>query len=494
MKKIIFVITLFCLSLAGCSKKETIITGQFTGESKILRYSVPISEMCYLGFEDTIKLDEEGSFSLKVEITKPVFIYIWNAEPHKQVKLLVEPGGNYHVVMNIEEDIQISGTNEKGQMLYATLPDPYFIQMEARDLQNDSSLISIHDKIEELKLSDLSKFKELLDNKETSKSFFDLVQTDRDCYYASLEAMVSLLKIYRLIRSETGLYGTENGNDLLENLKEIYAKYPPYDEKSTFSSFWYEYVELYIKDYNQFNQKDFDVQNFSDLSKKGILNTFYINESKKYLSGKALEFFQARYIHHVCYQKNYEKELIALFEQFEKDFPKSEYSKYLSPFIDEIAQYHQIIEKPLDETVIFMDNYENLNTLEEVIKSLKGKKIYIDVWAMWCAPCKEEFKNNKALKKILVKNDIQQLYISIDDVQREQQWKDGIKFYELAGTHIRANKELSNDLMKRFSDNAEKPYIAIPWYILIDEEGNIMEKHAKSPSKIISEGSIFNND
>ena len=490
MKQITFIIALFYLSLSGCSKKETIITGQFTGESKILIYSVPTSGMCYpLGFNDTIKLDEKGNFSLKITMNQPAFIYIWNEEPFKQVKLLVEQGENYHIVMDIEKEIEISGANGKGQMLYATLPDPSFVQFEVKDLQNDSSLISIHDKIEGLKQTDLSKFKELLDNKEISKSYFNLIQADRDCYYASLEAMVSLLRIYRLVRSETGLSGV--GNDLLENLKKIYTLYPPDDERFIFSFFWNEYVELYVKDYNQFIKKDFDVQDFRDLSEKGELNTFFINESKKYLTGKMLEFFQAKYIHYVSYRNNYEKELISLFEQFDKDYPNSEYSKYIKPYIDKNTLYHQVNENLFDDAVIFMDNYENINTLEEAIKPLKGKKIYIDVWAMWCSPCKEEFKNNKALKKILADNDIQQLYISIDDEQRKQQWKEGIILYELAGTHIHANKELSNDLRKRYSGNPEKPYITIPWYILIDEEGNIVEEYAKSPSQIISEGSIF---
>jgi len=48
----------------------------------------------------------------------------------------------------------------------------------------------------------------------------------------------------------------------------------------------------------------------------------------------------------------------------------------------------------------------------------------------------------------------------------------------LTGTHIRANKE--------FYDNLVKQYNIIPWYILIDEKGNIMEEHAKSPSQLVS--------
>jgi thiol-disulfide isomerase/thioredoxin len=211
-----------------------------------------------------------------------------------------------------------------------------------------------------------------------------------------------------------------------------------------------------------------------------------IGESTKYLTGKALEFFQARYIHFIAFAyDDYEKELITVFEKFQKDYPHSKYTKYIAPHIDKIVAYYQIIDQPFSDDVHFMDNYENMNTLEEAIKPLQGKAIYIDVWATWCGPCKAEFQHNADLKKLLAGKDIQQLYISIDDEKREDQWKNGIKYFNLTGTHIRANKTLWLDLAKRF-DKKSGEYLSIPWYILIDENGNIREEHAKSPSQLIS--------
>ena len=74
---------------------------------------------------------------------------------------------------------------------------------------------------------------------------------------------------------------------------------------------------------------------------------------------------------------SFEKEFISLFEQFEKDYPKSEYSKYIKPYIDNIISYHQIIEQPFAPDMLFMENYKTVNTLEEAIKPFLGKKIYI---------------------------------------------------------------------------------------------------------------------
>ena len=484
-------IVLMSLIIIGCAKREVLITVEVHEQSDVnmLIHSVPITGTTYWGFTDTIKQHEAGKFELKMKITQPSFIIIRDESSQNRVKLLVEPGKNYQVSMQPEKNVQITGTNEKGQMLYATLSDAEFIELELRkivNLRDDTiSLTFVHQKINELKQSDISKFQKQLDNREISKSFFDLVQKDRDCYYASMEARFLLIKTYPSVR-----VGAKIEDELLENLKKIYDQYSPNNGRFMLSSFWSEYANFYITDYNQFTQEDFDLQKHIELRSNGAYHTYNINEAKKHLTGKALEFYQARYIHYECFQGShkgsFEKEFISLFEQFGKDYPKSEYSKFIKPFIDKIIGYHQIIEQPFDQGMIFMDNYKTINTLEEAIKPLSGKKIYIDVWATWCGPCKIEFAHNEALKKMLTENDIQMLYISIDRAEQEQTWKNEIKYHRLIGTHIHANSEFNLNLMKLFSKNEEIPYISIPWYILIDEQGNIMKEPAKTPSQLVA--------
>ena len=462
-------------------------------EVDMLIYSVPISGTIYLGFADTLKQSETGKFEFKLKIAQPSFITIWDAGFQNRVKLLVEPGNNYYVSMMPQKNMQITGANEKGQMLYATLPDPSFVELEGRKWLNNNDtvpFISVHQQINDLKQVDISKFKELFDGGEITKSYFDLIKKDRDCYYASLEARLLIIKSYESYQLRLESLGLKKEDNLLDYLKEIYEQYPPSDESLLFSSFWDEYAVQFVEEYNQFIQGNFDIQKLREFRNEGTYYTHIISESEKYLSGKALEFFQARYLYFECLngtsKGNFEKEFVYLFEQFEEDYPKSEYSKYIKPYIAEIISFHQIIEKPYDPAMLIMDNYETVNTLEEAIKPLQGKRIYIDIWATWCGPCKAEFVHNETLKKILAENDIQKLYISIDRDDKDRQWKDEIKYYNLTGTHIRANAEFSLNLMKLFDKKAATPYIAIPWYILVDENGNIIEEHAKSPSELVS--------
>jgi len=482
-------IAIVSLIVTGFAKQETLIIVEVHEQSNVdmLIYSVPVSGTTYYGFSDTIKRNKAGVFELSLIISQPSFIRIRDERFQNQVKLLIEPGKDYHVSMKPQKNVQITGANEKGQMLYTTLPDPDFVEFELRNIVNPRddaiSLSFVHQKISELKQSDMLKFQELLDSREISKTFFDLIQIDRDCYYASMEARFSIFKTNISLRAETKIE-----DEVLENLKKIYEQYPPTDKRFLFSTFWREYVKNYIQDYNRYIQKDFDANKKKELFEPGMLNTYTITEAKKYLSGKMLESFQANYIHNECFhgvsRSSYEKEFISLFEQFEKDYPQSEYSKWVKPYIDKIISYHKTLEQPLDPEIFFMDNYKTFNTLEEVIKPLLGKKIYIDVWATWCGPCKVEFAYNETLKKMLVENDIQMLYISIDGDDQEQTWLNEIKYHRLIGKHIRANKELNLNLRKLFLKNAERPSFSIPWYILIDEQGNIIEERAKRPSQL----------
>ena len=488
--KYLNLIALMCLLVNGgaCStKQEVVITIDVREQPEVhtLIYTVPLSGTSYYFFSDTLKAKGTGKFELKLELKQPSFITVSGSQMY--VKMLVEPGCKYHIFMYPKNDVQITGDNERGQMLYSTaLLDPIYIEWGMAKFFNPGDHVGdtlspafVHHKISGLKQSDMSKFKDLLDEGEITKSFFDLVKKDRDCFYAALEAFYLVNKIY-YDRVERGM---KIEDEVLQTLKKIYEQYPPTDERFLFSPCWPEYACLYITKYRPFVQDGFDVEKMKAFEKMREFETdrtFYtyvINESKKYLSGKMLEFFRARYIHDGCFVGRYslvsiksKKELIPLFEQFEKDYPQSEYSKYIRPYMDEIVSYHQTAERPFDKDISFLEGAETFNTLEDVIQPLRGKKTYITVWATRGFSYERVLEHNDELKKILAENDVQQLYICFDFEADDWRinWEYLIKFYHLTGSHMRANDSLRYSLHKRLDRT--------PWYILVDENGHIIEE------------------
>ncbi|QMW04851.1 TlpA family protein disulfide reductase [Spirosoma foliorum] len=111
------------------------------------------------------------------------------------------------------------------------------------------------------------------------------------------------------------------------------------------------------------------------------------------------------------------------------------------------------------------------------LSSLKGKVVYVDVWATWCMPCRAEFPQaNQLQQQFSSTPGVVFLYVSID--QNQVAWKKLLQDdTHLTGIHInQASVEQAGSLWK--------PYllISIPRYILIDQKGRIVQANADRPS------------
>jgi thiol-disulfide isomerase/thioredoxin len=113
--------------------------------------------------------------------------------------------------------------------------------------------------------------------------------------------------------------------------------------------------------------------------------------------------------------------------------------------------------------------------LQSLIARHKGKLLFLDFWASWCGPCREEIPYMQRLEQQFKDDDI--AFVSISTDKRTTEWLKAVKEESLINNE---NYQLLNsdqsDFVKQY-----KIY-TIPRYLLIDRKGNIITDDAPRPS------------
>lgn len=157
-------------------------------------------------------------------------------------------------------------------------------------------------------------------------------------------------------------------------------------------------------------------------------------------------------------------------------FPESPLKSYLRPSdvgIGGVANH-------IDSSEIHIINDTSFVSFLSFLKTnLSGKKLYIDFWASWCAPCKFEFRFNQEVDSFLNKYGISKLYVSFDQLHLRNNMISSIYSYNLKGYHIQLNESMYHEIQRLFYPDGQ---FSIPRYLIVDERGEILNSDAPRPS------------
>jgi thiol-disulfide isomerase/thioredoxin len=136
------------------------------------------------------------------------------------------------------------------------------------------------------------------------------------------------------------------------------------------------------------------------------------------------------------------------------------------------ARYHETkerIENPLlpegTEILAFSEEKPE-DYLKEIIANAKGKVIYIDNWATWCAPCRSEFEmSTPALKKKFEK-DVEFVYFC--HKSDKALWKPVIAEFQVTGKHYFIEQHETAPIAQQINLQG------YPTYTIINKKGEIV--------------------
>ena len=120
--------------------------------------------------------------------------------------------------------------------------------------------------------------------------------------------------------------------------------------------------------------------------------------------------------------------------------------------------------------------FSNKDGKEVSLDEFRGKYVFIDIWATWCAPCKYEFPYLKKMEEECKNKDLVVISLSVDNPEHKEKWLQMIENENLKGIQLLSDNALHPVFFRAYNVNA------IPRFILLDKQGNVLEANAPKPS------------
>ena len=158
---------------------------------------------------------------------------------------------------------------------------------------------------------------------------------------------------------------------------------------------------------------------------------------------------------------------------------KNKYVKYVitANQKDRWKEVEAALKKNVERNNAINFKFADANGKEIALSDLKGKVVYIDVWATWCGPCRKEIPFLKKLEAEYAGNkDMVFMGINVDVSRDRQKWLDFLQTEQLPGIQVFAGATAKTALMDPYK------ITGIPRFILVGKDGKLIFSDAPRPS------------
>lgn len=443
MNKIIFL--LLILLAFSCKKEEGPAYVVFGGK---VENNIAESAMVRgYGFEATLPIQADGTFSDTLDIERDGFYDL--VIGRERTGLYLEKGSNLSVNVNtaeFDESLVYTGTiaAENNFIAEKYLWNERNLNFEELYLKNENDFLQTIDQ-NQATLDSLFKGKNIENEK-----FIDLIK-EEDKYANAIK---------------------------LEDYQEAYRYYSGNNEFKTSPEF---YAKLKDIDYN-------DTLTYrNSVTYQNLLSTYYNRISMQEWRQDESQSFAVNYL------KRVDSELP---DGYAKDKLMNDFLQFgLSPdeYLDETYSLYKNSNPNPESLAKLTERYNKLKTITKgnpspvfdyenhkggttALAALKGKYVYVDVWATWCGPCLREIPYLKEVEEAYIGKNIEFVSISIDTEKDYEKWKMMVSEKQLGGIQLMADNNWKSKFVEDYA------ILGIPRFILIDPQGNIVSADAPRPS------------
>jgi len=431
-----FTLVWLCLYIAAHSQTQVdpnvLIKGRLSnfGSAVVVEDFSELQKMVPPSYNKVIEPENDSTFSLLFRIEKPGYYRIGRN------KLYLSPGDDLEAYLNNSTTI-LSSFKGKGSVANNYLKNTTFPKGG----------------------SYLEAGRNILETPEEMLAFIENKRKQKDKELMALKGVSAEFKRLELAR---------NRADAIKSISSIIG-YVPYK----FNKRPKEFIENYVKEFEKIAApvkktllKDFidpsflQIEVYRDIY-QDLLKENPVNSSKKQIM-----------------EDWYKAEILAAY----KIKPLNDKSKLpeFNKSADSIKtkKYRDVIYRLIADKMRFgvgdaaIDLVFNTTDGKNVsLSSLKGKVIYLDLWATWCGPCMAAMPHFEKLKeKYASNNDIALVSLSVDD--NDDIWLKNLEKRKPSGIQWRIDRPKLEDYDIQ----------SLPRYILIDKSFKVSEMHAPEAS------------